>query len=227
MLRISYLDGHKKLGILDNWMVVMKEYLKDTINFYDTHVEEYMKQTEKLSDASRFDEFIMRLPKHSKVLDAGCGFGRDSKLFYDKGVDTTGIDLSSKLIEHAKKYAKGVNFLVQDILKLDFEENTFDGVWCCATLVHLSKSDVEVALRLLVRVLKKGGIIYLNFKWGDGEGVFLDPRYNGAPKFYSFFKEEELKSLLKKCKLNMFHASVKNSKGLSGRKTIYFMAKKA
>jgi ubiquinone/menaquinone biosynthesis C-methylase UbiE len=176
----------------------MKGYIRKTIEFYDRNVEEYIRNTRKLPEKKWLKMFVSCLPEKSRVLDLGCAFGRDCKFFIDKGFETHGADLSSKLIEKARETVKGVKFYVMDLINLKFKQDYFDGVWCSATLVHLKKEDIPEALIEIRRVLKKGGVLYLSLKEGTGEKLIKDERYGGAEKFYSYFTENEIKDLLAK-----------------------------
>jgi len=174
----------------------MKEYIKKTVDFYDKNIDEYFQKTINLQDKFWLDKFVSYLPQKSKVLDIGCAFGRDTKFFTNNGFDTTGIDLSENMIKKAKSFSPSSKFYVMDMQNLDFDNQSFDGIWCSATLLHLNKDDAITALKEIKRVLKKSGIIYLNLKEGIGEKVIIDDRYQNSEKFYSYYQESEIKGLL-------------------------------
>jgi len=174
----------------------MKAYIKETINFYDQNVEEYIQKTIKLQDDEWLNKFSAHLPEKAKVLDVGCGFGRDTNLFTLKKYDAYGIDLSLRMIEKAKDFSPASKFQVMDMLKLEFEAGYFDGIWCSAALLHLSKEDAKGAIGEIKRVLKKNGLLYLNLKEGEGEKHIIDERYKNAKKFYAYYTEDEIKALL-------------------------------
>ncbi len=174
----------------------MNPYTKTTIDFYDKHVEEYIKNTKDLQNKEFTKDFISLLPKSAKVLDLGCGWGRDSKTFTKYGLQTYGVDLSKQMIRYAKKYAPKANFKVMNILSLKFKNNYFDGAWASASLLHLKKKDIPKALKQIKRILKPNGILYINVKEGKGEGLTKDQRYKGAKKFYSYFTKSELRRIL-------------------------------
>ena len=177
----------------------MKDYLKNTIKTYDKTVKEYKKYTRSLIGKKRINLFISMLPKGARVLDVGCSFGKDCKFFVNKGFEAYGIDLSKNMIKEARKYEKRAKYYVMDIRNLKFQNNYFDGIWCCATIHHLKKKDVPKALNEFYRVLKKGGILYVDAKHGKREETIPDLRFNNLPKFYSFFYLNEFKQLIKKC----------------------------
>ncbi|MCX6815103.1 MAG: class I SAM-dependent methyltransferase [Candidatus Aenigmarchaeota archaeon] len=206
----------------------MKDYTKKTIEFYDRNVEEYIENTKNLQDKKWLERFVSYLSKNARILDLGCAYGRDCKFFVDNGFETHGVDLSSKLIERAKSSVKGAKFYIMDILDLKFPNENFDGVWCSATLLHIKKKDVSKALSEIKRVLKKGGILYLNLKEGVGEKAVKDERYEGAEKFYSYFTENEIKGMLTEIgfKTLDFELVLRKESYMRNAGTIYLIARK-
>jgi len=206
----------------------MEKYIKKTIKFYDKNIEEYTKNTVKLQDKNVLKKFVAYLPKKARILDLGCGFGRDCKFFIKKGFDTYGVDFSSEMIRKAKKYAKSAKFFVMDMRKLSFENEFFSGIWCSAALLHLKKKDAVKALQEIKRVLKKGGLLYLSLKSGKGEKIVKDKRYKGASKFYAYYSKKEITDLLKKNNFKIIEFEMKKSKKGAYRytDTIYLIAKK-
>jgi len=91
-------------------------------------------------------QFSAMLPKHAKVLDAGCAAGRDSTLLKEQGLQVVGVDLSTVLLDIARKEVIGPIFREQDIRTLNFPAESFDGVWANAVLLNLARSDVPDAL---------------------------------------------------------------------------------
>jgi len=174
----------------------MTDYLKTTIETYDKTIKEYKKNVLPLVP-EEIESFMSQMPKSGKVLDLGCGFGRDCIILKKNGFDVTGIDLSKGMIKEAKKL-KSVDFRVMDARKLRFPKDNFDGVWACASLLHLRKKEIGKTLSEIYRVLKLGGICFISVKEGKDEGVVKDERYGGAPKFYAYYKKNEFADLLKK-----------------------------
>jgi ubiquinone/menaquinone biosynthesis C-methylase UbiE len=111
------------------------------------------------------------------ILDAGCGTGRDVRFFKDKGVRATGIDISFYMLIEAKIICPEGRFCVMDMNNLAFNDEMFDGVWACASVIHLPRSHLSETLREFHRVLKKQGILYLSMKQGVTEGYSEDGRF--------------------------------------------------
>ncbi|MBU3925349.1 class I SAM-dependent methyltransferase [Patescibacteria group bacterium] len=174
----------------------MKNYVRSTIDFYDKNINEYVAKTSDLHDDIWIEKFVSLLPKDGKILDIGCAFGRDVNIFIQKGFNAIGVDLSSNMIAKAQSLYPKAKFKVMDMMSLDFKDDTFDGIWCSATLLHLTKNDAIIALREMNRVLKNKGYLYLNLKEGQGEKTIADNRYRDAKKFYSYYTVDEIKKVL-------------------------------
>lgn len=116
---------------------------------------------------SFYDAFLKLLPENCSILDAGCGSGRDSLYFKNKGYSVTAMDYSEELVKLAKDTIK------QDVHHMSFQEinwvNKFDGIWACASLLHVNKSEISDVLLRLSNALRQGGILYASFKRGKGE----------------------------------------------------------
>jgi len=135
----------------------MKEYTKQTIEFYNEYFKKYIKKGGAIVLKNKINIFIKLLPGH-KVLDVGCGPGHDTDYLTKKGSDCLGIDLSEKMINYAKENYKG-KFKIMDFFDLKFKENTFDGIWCSSALTHVDKRDLAQLLKNLFVILKRGGVL--------------------------------------------------------------------
>ncbi len=102
--------------------------------------------------------FEERITLGCRILDIGCGSGRDSKYFAHKGYDVVAIDPSAKMCEQTRKF---VQIPVYHMKAEDLcFSNEFDAVWACASLLHISKDMLEMVLRRIATALKGGGILY-------------------------------------------------------------------
>ena len=127
------------------------------------------------------------LPNKAEILDFGCGSGRDTKCFLDQGYQVEAIDGSVELCRLASEYT-GIE--VRDMLfqELDVQEK-YDGIWACASILHLSRTELFDVLERMSQALKKNGIIYTSFKYGDFEGL-----RNG--RYFTDFTEETFAVLI-------------------------------
>ena len=169
----------------------MKDYIKDTLNYYDNNIDSYKKLwLDDFSSNYNFeipDIFLSYLNKNSKILDMGCGTGRDSKYFKELGHIVKSIDGSLEMCKIAS------NLLNEEVEQLNFLDinynNEFDGVFACASLLHLSNEDLLIVLNKISNALKENGILYTCFKYGDSTRVD-----NG--RFYNDMNEEKFINIL-------------------------------
>ena len=169
----------------------MKDYIKDTLNYYDNNIDSYKKLwLDDFSSNYNFeipDIFLSYLNKNSKILDMGCGTGRDSKYFKELGHIVKSIDGSIEMCKIAS------NLLNEEVEQLNFLDinynNEFDGVFACASLLHLSNEDLLIVLNKISNALKENGILYTCFKYGDSTRVD-----NG--RFYNDMNEEKFINIL-------------------------------
>lgn len=137
-----------------------------TKDYYNKNAQEFFNQTVKADMSELYDIFLKKLPcNKGKILDLGCGSGRDSKYFLDSGFELVAIDISEKLGKIASEYIEQ-KVIIQDMRKLDYQDE-FIGVWACASLLHLDENEIVETLRKIFKSLKKDGIVYISFKYGD------------------------------------------------------------
>lgn len=161
--------------------------MNQTISYYEEHAAEFCKSTLDVDMSFCRNKFLNYLAPQSYILDAGCGSGRDSKAFADLGHYITAMDASPKICEEAEKVL-GQKVLCQSFEVLDMEK-VFDGIWACASLLHVPKEKMPEVLHRLKRALKENGILYASFKYGDGE-VIRQGRY------FCNYDERTLKKLM-------------------------------
>jgi len=171
--------------------------MNQTIAAYNLTAQEYADKVKDLHPAEEGRYFVSNLGGSKRVLDLGCGSGRDARVFSDAGCQVVGIDLSTELIEIARRNSSRSAFLNLDMLNLPFREGFFDGIWSCASLLHLPKKSLPDCLSQCCHVLKDGGIFYVGVKEGTGEESKPDLRYGpSVAKFYSYFQQGEMESFL-------------------------------
>lgn len=127
-----------------------------------------------------------------RILDAGCGPGRDVDFFTENGFEAVGIDSESKIIEYARENYSGI-FRQMDFTELDFESESFEGVWCLAVLHLLNEEEREKAYKEIYRVLKDQGIAMISLKKGGGHVV--DEKFGEEVKEHHLMPEKVRKVL--------------------------------
>jgi 2-polyprenyl-3-methyl-5-hydroxy-6-metoxy-1,4-benzoquinol methylase len=146
-----------------------------TIAFYNEHATEYSDSTISVDMQDIRDRFQALLPKHAYVLDAGCGSGRDTKALLQAGLNVTAIDASTDLARLASAYT-GIACQVLRFQDMTFNA-CFDGIWACASLLHVPKIEMPDVMARMSRALKGNGILYLSLKQGNAERVAEDGRF--------------------------------------------------
>ena len=158
-----------------------------TIEYYNTNTEAFISDTFNTDMTNLQDRFLSYLEKGDRILDLGCGSGRDTKYFISKGFDVEAIDGSEELC------MKAFDILGVEIRHLYFDEldyqNEFDGIWACASLLHVNSENLPSIISRCFKALKKDGVFYLSFKLGDFEGERND-------RYYTDMTEEKMRNLL-------------------------------
>lgn len=175
-----------------------QDYREVTRQSYDQTAHEYQENTLKLQPEMTAKAFLSYLAPESTILDLGCGPGRDSKFFVDKGYEVIGIDISPQMIALARNSVPQANFLVSDIESLKLNNESIDAIWASASLLHVSKKAMSGVVENLYRILKPEGIFYVSMKKGSREELQADDRYGGVEKFWNYVSEDELTQLLVK-----------------------------
>lgn len=158
-----------------------------SIEYYEKKADEYVLATINADVSRLYKEFEGNIKKGCRILDIGCGSGRDSKYFIEKGYDVVAIDPSPTMCEKTKMLS-GVVTYIQRAEELEFE-NEFDAVWACASLLHVSRENQRQTLILICRSLKPEGILYCSWKYGT-----QDREENG--RHFTDLNERELLILL-------------------------------
>lgn len=141
-----------------------------TNHYYTEHAQDFFDSTVKVDIGKLYQRFLPRIPENGAILDAGCGSGRDSKNFLDLGYDVTAFDANRSLVQLASEHM-GQEVLHSTFQNFDAGTSTFDGIWACASLLHVTTEELPTVFTNLSRFLKSGGILYCSFKYGDVELV--------------------------------------------------------
>lgn len=136
-------------------------------DYYQQHAERFFTETVTVDMSALYQPFVAHLKPGARILDAGCGSGRDARAFHEMGYDVEAFDASAELVELARQHS-GL-----PVEKKRFEDVTeverYDGIWCCASLLHVPLAELPGVMARLARALKPDGVWYLSFKYGSGE----------------------------------------------------------
>ncbi len=173
--------------------------LDSNIEYYNKNADSFFEGSINADMSYTRDKFMSLLPNNADVLDAGCGSGRDSKVFLDAGFGVTAFDASEEMCKRASK------FLGQDVIKMRFEDmsfdNEFDGIWACASLLHVGPDQLPDIMKKMHMALKKDGIIYASFKYGDGTKV-------RGERIFSDFNEKSVIPLFEDAGFEIIHNEI-------------------
>ena len=139
-----------------------------TIDYYNDNADSFCEDTINANMTSLYELFEKHLSPGGHILDCGCGSGRDSKYFLDKGYEVTAIDASEELCKRAAALI-GREVACMTFMEISYE-NMFDGVWACSSLLHEKKENLNTVLKKIVKATKVNGIIYVSFKYGNYSG---------------------------------------------------------
>jgi len=142
---------------------------KQTISYYDTFSDDYISDTVNANVSAIRNKFIAKLPVGARILDFGCGSGRDSKAFLEAGYMVDATDGSEKMVRYATLLT-GIPVRYQCFQELS-ERGCYDGIWACSSILHLPYEELEDVFRRMNVALKDGGIAYVSFKYGQESGL--------------------------------------------------------
>lgn len=162
--------------------------MDNTIEYYNQNAEQFVHGTLSVDFVATQERFLAKLSTGASVLDFGCGSGRDTKYFLDKGYQVDATDGSVELCKRASEYI-GVNVKQMLFEELD-EQEKYDGIWACSSILHLDKRTLTDVLRKMEAALKANGVVYTSFKYGDFEG-----ERNG--RYFTDFTPETFEKYLK------------------------------
>lgn len=147
----------------------------NTLDYYNKNSEEYFNSTLNVDMTNTYKAFLKLVPKGGKILDLGCGSGRDSMNFMKLGYEVTAVDGAKELAKKASVLL-GKEVIVSTFEELKLKEK-FHGIWACASLLHIKREDLKIVLNNLYNNLDDNGVFYMSFKYGEKEYVDDKNRY--------------------------------------------------
>lgn len=181
-----------------------------TNRYYNENAQSFFDTTVNVDVQKLYDRFLPRIENHGKILDAGCGSGRDSKNFLNLGYKVVAFDANESLVELATEY------LNQHVTHATFESfeakpDSFDAIWACASLLHVPNKELPRTFSRLSELLKPKGVFYCSFKYGNTEQI-----RNG--RFFADMNEQTLRDALSSTQLKVVETWM-SSDARPGRET--------
>lgn len=161
-----------------------------TLEFYNQNAESFFKDTIQVDMSELYQPFIQRVKPGGRILDAGCGSGRDAKAFLEMGFQVDAMDASIEMVKLASHFT-GLP-VKQQTLESITDIERYDGIWACASLLHLPEALLPKVFMQFEAALKPMGVWYMSFKYGRGER-------EKDGRVFTDLNEEGLQGLLKHC----------------------------
>ena len=166
-----------------------KDLDRQTLDYYDQNASEFILGTLMADMGEARHCFTDYLPAHALILDLGCGSGRDTRFFLDKGFRVDAIDGSEEVCAKASAYT-GIH--VRKMLFNELEaQNIYDGIWACASVLHLPIDILNDVFSRMSTAVRTNGILYVSFKYGCFEGERND-------RWFTDFTEEKFLTFLQR-----------------------------
>lgn len=173
------------------------DYSGITIATYNKTADQYIVKVQNYAPQPERKKFISFVRRGGRILDAGCGSGRDSNFFASKRFIVTGIDLSDTLLAYAIQHTEeNCTFQKMDLRSILFPVSSFDGIWACASLLHLAREEILPVLQTFYTILASGGMVYLQVKEGVGERMVTSGTIEGDRRFFTYYSCDKMKKLL-------------------------------
>ncbi|MBR7020318.1 MAG: class I SAM-dependent methyltransferase [Lachnospiraceae bacterium] len=185
--QVNWLPADQEL--IESIVATDKGAVKTTINYYDQNAETFVKGTVDVEFTDVQDRFAALLKTGDHILDFGCGSGRDTKYFLNKGFVVDATDGSAELCRIASELT-GISVRQMLFSELNASD-IYDGIWACSSILHCPKSELEDVFHKMIRAVKNGGIIYTSFKYGEFEG-------ERRGRYFTDFTEETFQEFILK-----------------------------
>lgn len=162
-----------------------------TIRYYDENADTFIQGTLSVDFHETQDKFTNKLRKDARILDFGCGSGRDTKHFLSLGFQVEAIDGSAILCKKASEYT---GICVKQMFFQELNEvHKYDGIWACSSILHLSKAELKSVLKKMLIALKSNGVIYTSFKYSNFEG-------DRSGRYFTDFTKENFEKFIEDMK---------------------------
>ena len=162
---------------------------------YDEIAREYQAKRHIFDNVEVLEEFSNYLPKNARILDAGCGAGVPcAKLLVQAGFEVVGVDFSASMLKMARKNVPEATLIKEDLTKLGFRDNSFDGLVALYSIMHVPREMHASLYQIFHRILKPDGIMLICIGSDEWEG---EDEYFGARMFWSEYNLEETIQLVK------------------------------
>jgi ADP-ribose pyrophosphatase YjhB (NUDIX family)/ubiquinone/menaquinone biosynthesis C-methylase UbiE len=186
--------------------------VQETIAAYDGKAQAFADRWFDLRLTEDMGRFTARLAPGVRVLDVGCGPGRDAAWLAEQGYQAVGVDLSEGMLREGLARGVPVPLIQADMAHMPFRKGSFRGLWVCASLLHIPKKEAADVLRELSRIVHPGHIS-VAVKRGEGEAWVTDEA--GKRLFFAYYTPSEIELLMERSGFEVI--STWENEDLSGR----------
>lgn len=165
--------------------------ITSTIEYYNKNADHFMKETATVDFTAIQEMFLSLLPPGERILDFGCGSGRDTLAFLKRGYQVDATDGSTEMCKLATEHT-GIPVRQMQFQELK-EREKYDGIWACSSILHLPENELKNVMEKMEAALNQCGIIYTSFKYGTFAG-----ERNG--RYFTDFTEESFETFVKQIK---------------------------
>jgi ubiquinone/menaquinone biosynthesis C-methylase UbiE len=185
-----------------------------TVRVYNSGATAFTEASRDRGHMSYLHESFASLCPGRRVLDIGAGPGHDAAVFAGLGFDVIGADPSLALLAAARKHAPLAGRLIcSDSRGLALSDGSFDGVWACASLLHLPKYHAPHALQEAFRVLSHAGLLFTSMQEGKSDALVETGAGDSLPgRFYSFYRAEEWLELVEGAGFELIEQRLKRTR---------------
>ena len=162
-------------------------------NYYDVNAKEYIENTINCDMSFHYQKFLKCLPKTGKILDVGFGSGRDMIYFKSLGYEVVGIDTSLEFVKNMK--GKEFDVKLESACEINYKDE-YDGIWACASLLHIKREQLEEVIIRCMKALKENGVLYCSFKYGD-----METEKEG--RYFNYINEDIIGNISNRCNIEI------------------------
>lgn len=174
----------------------MNRLRQTTVETYDRQAPELAEYFRGIGPRERHIDYVLDLlgnPDNPRVVEIGCGDGRDAQAIVERTPNYLGFDISTGMIDIARQHVPNGNFVVADAADFEFPDD-LDAIFAFASLLHLSKEEVKSIFTRAHQALKEGGVFYVSVKHAPSYHARIVRDQFGERLFY-FYNENDLEEL--------------------------------
>jgi len=193
---------------------------------YDAIAARYLAaRTEDSADVPLLQELVLRLPPKAKVLDAGCGAGIPITKRLTEWFSVTGVDFSEAQLRLARQLVPQAQFVLQDITRLSFPDNSFDAICSYYAIIHIPRTEHQAILRKFHSILRPSGLALLCLGADDLEHD-IEEDYLGSPMYWSHYDSTTNLRMLKEIGFDLIWSKTVADQSSPGSAHLFVLAQK-